>query len=158
LLDGIRQWLGQPCQKQPSTKTASRCRRKTKSGLPGNEGCRRQPVNPLARGWAGAKPKKNGGRCRVAALLKRWILGTHQGAVRAQHLDYYLDEFTFRFNRRRPRHAINFSIDWCSRRWRFRQRLTNNSAVAAPSRWGRLSQLASPQRDFAIHEPPLVLL
>ena len=34
----------------------------------------------------------------VAALLKRWLLGTHQG--RAQHLDYYLDEFTFRFNRR----------------------------------------------------------
>lgn len=38
-------------------------------------------------------------RCNtVAALLKRWLLGTHQG--RAQHLDYYLDEFTFRFNRR----------------------------------------------------------
>lgn len=37
---------------------------------------------------------------RVAALLKRWILGTHQGAVSHQHLDYYLDEFTFRFNRR----------------------------------------------------------
>jgi len=37
---------------------------------------------------------------RVAALLKRWLLGTHQGAVRAEHLDYYLDEFTFRFNRR----------------------------------------------------------
>lgn len=37
---------------------------------------------------------------RVAALLKRWILGTHQGAVSRDHLDYYLDEFTFRFNRR----------------------------------------------------------
>jgi transposase-like protein len=37
---------------------------------------------------------------RVAALLKRWLLGTHQGAVQATHLDYYLDEFTFRFNRR----------------------------------------------------------
>lgn len=34
----------------------------------------------------------------VAALLKRWLLGTHQG--RAQHIDYYLNEFTFRFNRR----------------------------------------------------------
>ena len=34
----------------------------------------------------------------VASLLKRWLLGTHQG--RAQHIDYYLDEFTFRFNRR----------------------------------------------------------
>jgi len=37
---------------------------------------------------------------RVAALLKRWLLGTHQGAVQHEHLDYYLDEFTFRFNRR----------------------------------------------------------
>ena len=37
---------------------------------------------------------------RVASLLKRWLLGTHQGAVRHQHLDYYLDEYTFRFNRR----------------------------------------------------------
>lgn len=36
----------------------------------------------------------------VASLLKRWLLGTHQGAVSPAHLDYYLDEFTFRFNRR----------------------------------------------------------
>lgn len=40
---------------------------------------------------------------RVAALLKRWLMGTHQGAVRPSHLDYYLDEFTFRFNRRTSR-------------------------------------------------------
>ena len=38
---------------------------------------------------------------RVISLLKRWLLGTHQGAVSHKHLDYYLDEFTFRFNRRR---------------------------------------------------------
>ena len=38
---------------------------------------------------------------RVASLLKRWLLGMHQGAVGPIHLDYYLDEFTFRFNRRR---------------------------------------------------------
>jgi transposase-like protein len=37
---------------------------------------------------------------RVAGLLKRWLLGTHQGAVSHDHLGYYLDEFTFRFNRR----------------------------------------------------------
>jgi len=37
---------------------------------------------------------------RVVSLLKRWLLGTHQGAVSHAHLDYYLDEFTFRFNRR----------------------------------------------------------
>jgi transposase-like protein len=40
---------------------------------------------------------------RTAALLKRWLLGTHQGGVKAHQLDYYLDEFTFRFNRRRSR-------------------------------------------------------
>ena len=37
---------------------------------------------------------------RVASLFDRWWLGIHQGAIRPQHLDYYLDEFTFRFNRR----------------------------------------------------------
>ena len=40
---------------------------------------------------------------RVAGLLKRWLLGTHQGSVSGNHLDYYLDEFTFRFNRRKSR-------------------------------------------------------
>ena len=40
---------------------------------------------------------------RVIALLKRWLMGTHQGAVSHKHLDYYLDEFTFRFNRRRSK-------------------------------------------------------
>lgn len=41
---------------------------------------------------------------RVASLLKRWLLGTHQGAVSHEHLDYYLDEYTFRFNRRTCRY------------------------------------------------------
>jgi transposase-like protein len=40
---------------------------------------------------------------RIASLLKRLLLGTHQGAVRPKHLDYYLDEYTFRFNRRTSR-------------------------------------------------------
>lgn len=39
----------------------------------------------------------------VASLLKRWLLGTHQGAVSREHLGYYLDEFTFRFNRRKSK-------------------------------------------------------
>ena len=37
---------------------------------------------------------------RVASLLKRWLMGTHQGAVSHDHLDADLDAFTFRFNRR----------------------------------------------------------
>ena len=40
---------------------------------------------------------------RVASLLKRWLLGTHQGGIQSQHLEYYLDEYTFRFNRRSSR-------------------------------------------------------
>jgi len=40
---------------------------------------------------------------RVAPLTKRWLLGTHQGSVNDAHLISYLDEFVFRFNRRRSR-------------------------------------------------------
>ena len=40
---------------------------------------------------------------RVSSLLKRWILGTHQGSVVPGHLQAYLEEFTFRFNRRTSR-------------------------------------------------------
>lgn len=36
----------------------------------------------------------------VSSLLKRWLLGTHQGGIKLSHLAYYLDEYTFRFNRR----------------------------------------------------------
>ncbi len=51
---------------------------------------------PPHRSWASSDHRSQ--------LLKRWILGTHQGAVSHSQLDYYLDEFTFRFNRRRARH------------------------------------------------------
>lgn len=40
---------------------------------------------------------------QVTGLLKKWLQGTHQGSVQPSHLDYYLDEFTFRFNRRTSR-------------------------------------------------------
>jgi len=40
---------------------------------------------------------------RIAALTKRWLLGTHQGSVDEAHLPHYLNEFVFRFNRRRSR-------------------------------------------------------
>jgi transposase-like protein len=51
----------------------------------------------------GARPQAHvplPGVHRVASLLKRWLLGTHQGAVKPDQLDHYLDEFAFRFNRR----------------------------------------------------------
>ncbi|MCK5178129.1 MAG: transposase, partial [Candidatus Omnitrophica bacterium] len=37
-------------------------------------------------------------------LIKRWIIGTHQDSISPKHLEYYLDEFTFRFNRRTSRY------------------------------------------------------
>lgn len=40
----------------------------------------------------------------VISLVKRWLRGTHQGAVTPNHLQAYLDEYTFRFNRRRAQH------------------------------------------------------
>jgi transposase-like protein len=40
---------------------------------------------------------------QVFSLLKRWLLGTHQGSVAGEHLQDYLDEFAFRFNRRKSR-------------------------------------------------------
>ncbi len=75
-------------------------------------------------GWLGYEPlEKKGYRHRIVflkgrrepasellprvhlaiSLLKRWLLGTHQGAVSHEPLDYYLDEFVFRFNRRSSR-------------------------------------------------------
>ena len=37
----------------------------------------------------------------IISLLKRWLLGTHQGAVKKKHLQAYFDEYVFRFNRRK---------------------------------------------------------
>jgi len=56
-------------------------------------------VNDLVRGKVGELPVVN----RVASLLHRWLLGTHHGAVQPPQLDYYLEEFAFRFNRRTSR-------------------------------------------------------
>lgn len=40
---------------------------------------------------------------RIASLLKRWLLGTHQNYIGDQYLPYYLDEYTFRYNRRKSK-------------------------------------------------------
>jgi transposase-like protein len=40
---------------------------------------------------------------RIASLLKRWLLGTHQNYIGEQYLSYYLDEYTFRHNRRKSK-------------------------------------------------------
>ncbi|HPC18532.1 MAG TPA: IS1595 family transposase, partial [Candidatus Hydrogenedentes bacterium] len=65
----------------------------------GTKGYIHEEVRPIAEVGENLLPLAH----RVSALLKRWLGGTHQGAVRPSHLDYYLDEFTFRFNRRTSR-------------------------------------------------------
>jgi hypothetical protein len=83
-----------------------------------------KPHHPLGARWLGYSPlESNGFRQEVAypkgnrrgasdllsrvhlviSHVKRWLLGTHQGAVSHKDLDYYLDEFTFRFKRRRSK-------------------------------------------------------
>jgi transposase-like protein len=47
------------------------------------------------------RPRHDALRPPRRLLLKRWLLGTHQGGVSIRQLDFYLDEFVFRFNRRK---------------------------------------------------------
>ena len=83
---------------------------------------RKASITIRTSGW-GPRRRLTGrpGVHRVAALLKRWLLGTHHGAVDPRHVDYYLDEFAFRFNRRTSR----------SRGMLF-YRLIQQAAVAGP--------------------------
>lgn len=67
-------------------------------GLP-SAGYYHNVIRPSANVGENLLPLTN----RVAALLKQWLQGTHQGSPRFSHLDYYLDEFVFRFNRRTSR-------------------------------------------------------
>jgi transposase-like protein len=66
---------------------------------------------------------------RVVSLLKRWLTGTHQGAVSHEHLDSYLDEFTFRFNRRTSRHRGKLFL-----------RLLQNAVAIAPAPYKTLAR------------------
>ena len=68
---------------------------------------------------------------KVAALLKRWWLGTLHGGIQHQHLDYYLDEFTFRFNRRRSRPVASCFTASSSRRWPSDRPPTTPSSIPA---------------------------
>jgi len=65
---------------------------------------------------------------REASLIKRWLTGTHQGAVSHEHLSYYLDEYTFRFNRRTSR----------SRGMLF-YRLLQNAVAVGPSKYKEIT-------------------
>ena len=66
---------------------------------------------------------------RITSLLKRWLMGTHQGAVSHRHLDYYLDAFTFRFNRRKS-----------ASRGKLFYRLVQQAVAAEPSTYDMIVQ------------------
>jgi transposase-like protein len=66
---------------------------------------------------------------RVISLVKRWLMGTHQGAISSGHLDYYLDEFTFRFNRRASKY-----------RGKLFYRLLQQAAQVSPVPYQKLKQ------------------
>ena len=70
------------------------------AGLPA-EGYAHEPIDPGASG--GDAALRLPGIHLVFGLAKRWLLGTHHGAVSAKHLPAYLDEYVFRFNRRTAR-------------------------------------------------------
>jgi transposase-like protein len=72
---------------------------------------------------------------RVFSLLKRWLLGTHQGAVRAEHLQDYLNEFAFRFNRRKSRS-----------RGKLFYRLAQQAVATEPTTYRQIVDLAQPQQ------------
>jgi hypothetical protein len=66
------------------------------------EGFKHQATNISASGDpAHVAPRVH----RVASLLRRWLLGTHQGGISVRQADFYLDEFVFQFNRRRSKHV-----------------------------------------------------
>jgi hypothetical protein len=72
----------------------------------------------------------------VVSLLKRWLLGTHQGAVRPKQLQAYLEEFTFRYNRRKSRHVGKIF-------YRMLQGSTHTQPIAYKSIAARQSRLKS---------------
>jgi ISXO2-like transposase domain len=79
----------------------------------------------------------------VISLLKRWLMGTHQGAVSHKHLDYYLDEFTFRFNRRKS-----------ASRGKLFYRLVQQAVAVGPSTYdelvGRTTKKQEPSKPQAL--------
>lgn len=72
----------------------------------------------------------------VVSLLKRWLLGTHQGAVKEKHLQAYLDEYTFRFNRRK---SAKRGLLFC--------RLLENAMQVTPATYAKLVGASEPQEN-----------
>jgi transposase-like protein len=77
------------------------------------------------------------------SLLKRWLLGTYQGAVSPAHLDYYLDEFTFRFNRRTS-----------ASRGKLFYRLVQQALVSGPVPGQSVAGCRDRSKNMELHDAP----
>ena len=75
--------------------------------------------------------------------MKRWLLGTHHGAVSAKHLQAYLDEFAFRYNRRKTKGV-----------GRIASRVLENLVTAKPMSMRQLIDETEPCRLFLLDEAP----
>ena len=92
---------------------------------------------------------------RVASLAKRWLLGTHQGSVEPAHLASYLNEFVFRFNRRRSRSRVPGLLPgartrrWPQRWWIYQDLIATNFTVSPtpPQTRGHPPSLERPQAN-----------
>ena len=81
---------------------------------------------------------------RVASLIQRWLLGTHQGALQPAKLEHYLDEFVFRFNRRKS-----------SSRGMLFYRLLEQAVITTPVTY---KQLVAPPKLAKVEYKELILL
>jgi transposase-like protein len=79
---------------------------------------------------------------RVAALVQRWVLGTHHGSIQPEHLDAYLDEFVFRFNRRSS-----------SSRGMLFYRLLQQAVVTEPVTYAQVAQTTKPAKRKTTAKP-----
>ena len=75
----------------------------------------------------------------VFSLLKRWLLGTHHGAVSTKHLPAYLEEYTFRFNRRTAKSITH----------RF-QRVVEQAVTASPKRYWEIVGRTAPTHPLQL--------
>ena len=95
---------------------------------------------------------------RVVSLLKRWLLGTHQGAVSPAHLEYDLDEFTFRFNRRTSRHCGKLFHRLVSRPSRSIRRPTRHwSSTCGLDAQGGVGDTTTNSRHLSQGDTPMAL-
>lgn len=83
------------------------------------------------------------GAHRLFSLLKRVLEGTYQGSVQPEHLQAYLDEFVFRFNRRRS-----------TQRGLLFYRLLQAAVAGGPAPYADIAEIHRRPKDPPVSPPP----